>query len=200
MAGHNNDSASEGASDPRQQPSRLQEIESKDQAIPPNKDSDHSHHLPSKTLPPGSADEPLIPFILHWTCIVLTVAASVVFGIWAPLSYRAAANGNRDNNAAQNSAISAMSAANELALSANAMGSTVAELASRADALQRSQLYLLEGLDYRASAMGMLDYLSFCRGQNVCVPSLARSISVIQILHGPSFLSTWKIAESLLST
>lgn len=40
----------------------------------------------------------LINFMFKWTVGILTVAASIVFGIWAPLSYHATISGNNDNN------------------------------------------------------------------------------------------------------
>ena len=164
----NNETVTEGASDVRNQLLDPQETESKKQDELADKTQDNTRHFPPKLFHTKSQDEPLIPFILHWTCVVLTVAASVVFGIWAPLSYQAAASGNRDNNAAQSSVISAVSAASRLALSAS-------EQANRANALQTSQVYLLEVSDYRASALAMLNYLSFCRGQSVCILNLFSS-------------------------
>jgi hypothetical protein len=182
MESHKNETISEGANDTRKQPLPQVEIESEDKDNAADKISSQSRYLPSKPLRVGSADEPLIPFIPHWTFVVLTVAASVVFGIWAPLSYQASANGNRDNNEAQSSVISAISAANELVSGANdmvvtavALASSANDMMSRANALQRSQIYLLDGLDYRALAVMMLNYLSFCRGQSVCVLTLTLS-------------------------
>ena len=51
-------------------------------------------------------EDSLIFSIFKWACTVLTVAASLVFGIWAPLSYRAAIDNNGGQSAAQTSALS----------------------------------------------------------------------------------------------
>jgi hypothetical protein len=42
-----------------------------------------------------------ILFTVNWICVVLGVAAAIVFGIWAPLSYEATASGNRDSSTVQ---------------------------------------------------------------------------------------------------
>jgi hypothetical protein len=58
-----------------------------------------------KTNRSGSGEPPLFSprtdFILDWVLKVLAVASAILFGIWAPIPYKATANGNADNNSAQ---------------------------------------------------------------------------------------------------
>lgn len=89
-----------------------------------------------------------------WIAGVLSAAASILFGVWAPLSYKAAANGNRDNNTIQSSMLSSLSVAN-----------SVAQVAlSSADA----QASLLQDMQSRLEAMGQLALIQYCASQTVC--------------------------------
>ncbi|KAK3633769.1 hypothetical protein LTR22_019953, partial [Elasticomyces elasticus] len=80
-----------------------------------------------------------ILFTVNWICVVLGVAAAIVFGIWAPLSYEATASDNRGNSATQSSIISALLAANNVALlalsAAIAQGTALDEVQSRLGAM-----------------------------------------------------------------
>ena len=57
-------------------------------------------------------------FYIKWAATVLAATASVVFGIWAPLSYYMTESTSRDNNAMQMSMLSSVSAANGVAQAA----------------------------------------------------------------------------------
>ncbi|KAJ4383997.1 hypothetical protein N0V86_000841 [Didymella sp. IMI 355093] len=48
-------------------------------------------------------------FILDWALKILGVAAAILFGIWAPISYKITADGNAGNDEAQASLMSAIS-------------------------------------------------------------------------------------------
>ena len=57
-------------------------------------------------------------FLVTWVSGILAAAASIPFGIWAPLSYKVAADGNRDNNVVQPSMVASIAAVNSLAIEA----------------------------------------------------------------------------------
>ncbi|KAF2192134.1 hypothetical protein K469DRAFT_306179 [Zopfia rhizophila CBS 207.26] len=46
-----------------------------------------------------------IEFLLDWTLKILGVVSAILFGIWAPVSYRATTNGNLSNDEAQDQVI-----------------------------------------------------------------------------------------------
>jgi hypothetical protein len=105
-------------------------------------------------------DNPIL-FTINWIYIVLSIAAAIVFGIWAPLSYEATASGNRDSNAVQGSMISALSAANDVA--------------SKALSAARAQGAALDEVQSRLGAMGQLALVGFCITETVCkLPSKFR--------------------------
>lgn len=90
-------------------------------------------------------------FATTWVAGVLAAAASILFGVWAPLSYKAAADGNRDNNAMLSSMLSSVSIANSIAQAALSTAS--------------AQASLLEHAQSRLGAMGQLALYHFCATQ-----------------------------------
>ena len=103
-------------------------------------------------------------FAIKWTCGILTVAASIVFGIWAPLSYEATISDNDTDNAI----VSVLSNARDLASTANIIASNALDIASaQHDAV--GSLYITIGL------MGQLAVMEFCYGQQVRCRSLKGS-------------------------
>ena len=100
-----------------------------------------------------SKNSHVISFTLNWICVVLTVAATIVFGIWAPLSYRATADGNRDNNEVQSSMM-------QQVMTANGIASSVLRAAS-------AQSTALQSMQDRLGAMGQLAMVDFCLTQTV---------------------------------
>ena len=97
-----------------------------------------------------------IYFAIKWACGILTVAASIVFGIWAPLSYEATIA----DNDTQNSMVTVLSNAKDLASTANIIASNALDTASaQRDAM--ASLYSTIGL------MGQLAVMEFCYGQQV---------------------------------
>ena len=95
-------------------------------------------------------------FAIKWACGILTVAASIVFGIWAPLSYEATLS----DNDTQNSIASVLSNATDLASTANIIASDAASAQHEAMALLHSTIGL----------MAQLAVMQFCHGQQVAVP------------------------------
>ncbi|KAM0802606.1 hypothetical protein BDR22DRAFT_887400 [Usnea florida] len=93
-------------------------------------------------------------FAIKWTCGILTVAASVVFDIWAPLSYEATISDNDTDNAI----VSVLSNAKDLASTANIIASNALDTASAQQEVVGS-LYGTTGL------MGQLAVMDFCYAQ-----------------------------------
>lgn len=100
----------------------------------------------------GVKDSPIL-FTINWICVVLGVTAAIVFGIWAPLSYEATANGNRDSNVVQSSMISALSVANDVASSALSAA--------------KAQSAALGEVQNQLGAMGQLALVDFCVTETV---------------------------------
>jgi hypothetical protein len=115
---------------------------------------------PSTSTTPNRVDTLL--FWLDWAIKVLGIAAAVIFGIWAPLSYQATDNANTSGDAAQNSMISAAFAANSQASSALSIQSSAAA----------KQSVALDALNSRIGAIGQLWLLDFCLGNTVRDPCL----------------------------
>ena len=138
---------------PLSSPVEVQSNEKDDNA---NDESKAVNTASSKRSRKDLKDNPVL-FTVNWICVVLGVAAAIVFGIWAPLSYEAAASGNRDSSAVQSSMISALSAANDLASSALSAAS--------------AQGTVLDEVQSRLGAMGQLALVGFCITETVgCVP------------------------------
>lgn len=130
-----------------------------------------------------SRDKELINFIIQWTCGILAVAAAIVFGIWAPLSYEATASANRSNDAAQSSMVDALSRGRDMAMAANSIAMTATSIAKSAATAQSSALLEMQN---RMALMGQLAVIDFCITQSVwfllCMFIFARR-AVRLILH-----------------
>ena len=92
-------------------------------------------------------------FATTWIAGVLAAAASILFGIWAPLAYKAAADGNRDNNAVQSTMLSSVSVANSIAHAALSTAS--------------AQASLLQDTQSQLKAMGQLALIQYCATHTV---------------------------------
>lgn len=97
-----------------------------------------------------------IYFAIKWACGILTVAASIVFGIWAPLSYEATLS----DNDTQDAMVSVLSDARDLASTANVIASDALVAAS-------AQREAMGGLYGTIGLMGRLAVVEFCYGQQV---------------------------------
>ena len=117
--------------------------------------SPQSPSSPSSYTTPKWVDALL--FWFDWGIKVLSVAAAVVFGIWAPLSYQAANNASASGDAAQSSIIGAAFAANSQASSALCIQSSAAA----------KQSVALDAMNSRIGAIGQLWLLDFCLGNTV---------------------------------
>jgi len=104
---------------------------------------------------------PRVEFWLEWILKSLGVAAAIVFGIWAPISYQATVDGNAGNNASQESIASRLSALHAQATSAasfqRSAASAIAELNSKVDGIGLLWAYsYCDGRDSSLSACGDL--------------------------------------------
>jgi hypothetical protein len=97
------------------------------------------------TTPPDDQYASLQKF-LEWTLKVLGFAAACIFGIWAPLSYKAAVDGNSGNNAVQQQASAA---------------------ASQQSIAASQQSVALYAMNSRIGAIGQLWLYDFCLTQTV---------------------------------
>ncbi|EDN05997.1 predicted protein [Histoplasma mississippiense (nom. inval.)] len=99
-----------------------------------------------------------LTFILHWGCAVLTVAATVLFGIWAPLSYQETKEANIGNDEMQRALILSAESANEIATSALLAASRQLQFAT-------AQASAISNLQEQLAAMGEVALLQFCNAQ-----------------------------------
>ena len=131
-------------------------------------------------------------FYIKWAATVLAATASVVFGIWAPLSYYMTESTSRDNNAMQMSMLSSVSAANG-----------VAQAALSTASLQNEML-----LDTHSQlvAMGKLALADYChrytvRGillMNLITTSMVGSILILFLFSSEKRL--WLFESFFVST
>ncbi|EON60821.1 hypothetical protein W97_00030 [Coniosporium apollinis CBS 100218] len=113
-----------------------------------------------------------IGYVLDWAVKVVSLIAAILFGIWAPLSYRATVDESHSNDAAQQKVVNAME-------SANAQASSALDLQISALGLQQSaakaQSAILDDIGNRIAAMGQLSLVEFCLSQKVRWIFLCRS-------------------------
>lgn len=111
-----------------------------------------------KTTPPPKLlpREKAIDFTIKWTVGILTVAATIVFGIWAPLSYEATKSGNASNDQMAD----ALHDIGTMASIANDVASSALETAIA----QRSAL---NEMQTRVALVGQLALVDFCLTQSV---------------------------------
>jgi hypothetical protein len=137
-----------------------------------------------------------LKFILTWTVGVLGVAAAIIFGIWAPLSYDATVQSNRESDQAQSSMLSAVSVANIQAASQQASQIYAMEnLYSQATALlnvESSAVDMIGSLDAHATALLNIQSSAADAFQNLnsAVETLNRRISAMGELQLVDFCLT----------
>ncbi|KAJ9662406.1 hypothetical protein H2201_006115 [Coniosporium apollinis] len=115
-----------------------------------------------------------IEFAIEWAIKVLGLTAAILFGIWAPLSYKAAAEGKDSNDAGQRSVMLAMSTANAQAASAmdfqwSALSVQQSAAAAQSTVLE-AQASVLDDIQRRLVAMGQLSLVEFCLRQDAYAP------------------------------
>ena len=103
---------------------------------------------------------PRTEFLLDWTLKVLGVASAILFVIWAPMSYKATADGNNENNASQDQLMGRLDSLSDL-------GVKVSNLASMRISIASGVASLNDKLD----GMGVLRVWEFCATQATAVPA-----------------------------
>ncbi|PGH05355.1 hypothetical protein AJ79_06824 [Helicocarpus griseus UAMH5409] len=106
----------------------------------------HHHHYEVHGRPTTG-----LMFMLRWACAILTVAATILFGAWAPLSYEATKEANRNNNKAQEALVESAQSANKIA--------------SKAFSMASAQANIISNLQEQLAAMGQVALLQFCNEQ-----------------------------------
>jgi hypothetical protein len=96
-----------------------------------------------------------LKFFLTWGMGVIGVAAAIVFGIWAPLSYKVTVEANQNGDNGQNSMMRAMS-------DAQAQATSVLNV-------QASMLAAQTSANSRLEALGQIFLLDFCWSRTVCI-------------------------------
>jgi hypothetical protein len=99
------------------------------------------------SFPPSGRVTTKIEFVLDWTIKIFGISAAVVFGVWAPLSYKATTDGNK----------SGLAAATAQAQSAYDMQSSA----------MVAQSMVLDVLQSRFKAIGQLQLFEFCNSATV---------------------------------
>ncbi|OAX83874.1 hypothetical protein ACJ72_01751 [Emergomyces africanus] len=115
----------------------------------------HQHHHSHEIS--GRPTSGLI-FMLRWGCAILTVAATILFGVWAPLSYQETKEANKENDEMQRALMRSAKSANELATSMLSAASQQLEIAT-------AQASVLGNLQAQLAAMGQVALLQFCNAQ-----------------------------------
>ncbi|EER38874.1 conserved hypothetical protein [Histoplasma capsulatum var. duboisii H88] len=134
-------------------PGRLESTDQVPPLIPREQQHHHHNHREMFGHPIGG-----LTFILHWGCAVLTVAATVLFGIWAPLSYQETKEANKGNDEMQRALILSAESANEIATSALLAASRQLQFAT-------AQASAISNLQEQLAAMGQVALLQFCNAQ-----------------------------------
>jgi hypothetical protein len=94
-------------------------------------------------------------FILDWALKILGVATAILFGIWAPISYKITADGNAGNDEAQASLMSAIS--------------SMRDEAKTAAFAQRSAATALSKVQNQLANIGLLRAYEICLGESAAV-------------------------------
>jgi hypothetical protein len=133
---------------------RVAQPRNQDDGTIPSEKVDIAHSTRGDNNQSTQKEPRTVEFFLTWTLQVLGVTAAVIFGIWAPLSYKASADGNSQNDAAQSVLLSSVAAASS-------------SIASQLDDLN-TKLFdsnsRLADANSRMAAIGQLSLLEFCLG------------------------------------
>lgn len=133
-------------------PERLERTK---KALPPQPGQQRQHHHHHDIF--GRPTSGLI-FLLRWGCAILTAAATILFGVWAPLSYQATKEANKDNDEIQRALMRSAKSANEIASSALYAASQQLDIAT-------AQASVISNLQDQLAAMGQVVLLQFCNAQ-----------------------------------
>ncbi|RDW56566.1 hypothetical protein BP6252_14094 [Coleophoma cylindrospora] len=118
----------------------------------------------------------------NWAFNIAVLAAAIVFGIWAPLSYNVTLVGNNGNDESSKSMLSAMQAA-------SAQASVVAS----------KQSTMLNAMDDRIGAIGQLRLVEFCATQTT-VSACQAFVSEIDLPSLITYLASTTITPTSSSS
>ncbi|KAF1365944.1 hypothetical protein EJ07DRAFT_170687 [Lizonia empirigonia] len=140
------------------------------------------HHSPTKPHLLSQRND----FLLDWALKILGVASAILFGIWAPISYKIMADGNAGNDAAQASLMSEMS--------------SMRDEAATAASAQRDVVSALANVQHRLDNVGLIWAWDFCSGREdpVCT-EISSSAKILQALSSLGGL-TGDVASSPTGT
>ena len=129
--------------------------------LPPNQ-SPPSFPMETPTAGSSNASNPLLlsprtDFVLDWVLKVFGVGAAVLFGIWAPISYKATTDGNNGNDASQGQILEQISA--------------LSNQASSAADMQGCAAVALAEMQERLNDLGSLRAWEFCEGRATQIPA-----------------------------
>ncbi|KAH7119888.1 hypothetical protein B0J11DRAFT_570299 [Dendryphion nanum] len=142
----------------------------------PRPSSPSSPGLPPSQVRPLTGS-PYLDSILDWSLKVLGVAAAVLFGIWAPISYKAANDGNKANDETQQEMISKLEAMGKQA----AQGSTHDQDIAAA----------IRGVGSRMDQLATLRLWEFCDGKSHLVTACASMTNKGDINSAVSNVVNW---------
>ncbi|PSN68555.1 hypothetical protein BS50DRAFT_674943 [Corynespora cassiicola Philippines] len=141
---------------------------------------------------------PRTEFLLDWSLKILGVLAAVLFGIWAPISYNATAEGNDKNDAAQTELVEKLDAmSSQASLAANAQSAVLEEQASLASEMA--------SVKSRIQELAVLRAWEFCDGRareiDAC-SELTASVTIGDIITGlassETATTTFRTSSNLL--
>ncbi|KAK2808252.1 hypothetical protein FQN50_004807 [Emmonsiellopsis sp. PD_5] len=138
-----------------------------DPTYPINHQQHHHHHHYEPPARPASG----LVFILRWICTILTVASTILFGVWAPLSYAATNRASKDNELAQRELFDSIESASAVAESALSVASAQLYVAG-------AQATAIGNLQGQLGAMGQIALLQYCGLQvDVAVATLCSAFA-----------------------
>lgn len=145
--------------------------------------SDAESATPAKTYLLSQRND----FLLDWTMKILGVASAVLFGIWAPISYKVTADGNAGNDDAQKSLMSEIS--------------EIRRGAATLAAAQQSANSAIAKLQDQLDNIGLLRAWEFCSDKTAAVcTELVSSATIVEALSSLGGLNSQQSSRTASPT
>ncbi|KAF2632793.1 hypothetical protein BU25DRAFT_82689 [Macroventuria anomochaeta] len=137
----------------------------------PNNTTEHSAGQASQhgasSFNPSEPDKPHLishqkDFFLDWTLKILGVACAILFGIWAPISFKLASDGNKENDASQKAVFSQLGDMRQQAATAAQMQNAAATAMAN---VQFAAANVMAEVQHQLDRMGKLRAWEFCEGR-----------------------------------
>lgn len=140
------------------------------QQVPPHTPESASEQLLQPDTPSLSPSEPPKPhlishqkdFFLDWTLKILGVACAILFGIWAPISFKLTSDGNKENDASQKAVFSQLG---DIRLQAATAAQVQHAAASAIASVQFAAVSAMAGVEQQLGRIGRLRAMEFCEGR-----------------------------------